>query len=212
MRRCDSGNILYHPAGEAHSDTLVTAAAAQHSAQNSNQGGGTPLSRPCAVLSAASRWILARGRWVRHFRCRHLFNSGENLIGAFEVFLFAIFACLTQHRAGNLWFAIGFHAAGDYAETLLSVRDSGFAASGTLLNSFLQAPAWLTGGKVGSEASVFSMLLLCVAMFCFQILYPQPSRQAKQVAQNLELSSRFCEGHDFSRAVRSLKMSVRFSA
>jgi len=115
--------------------------------------------------------------WSAAFGAVHLFNSDENLIGAFEVFLFAIFACLTLRRTGTLWFAIGFHAAGDYAETFLfSVPDSGFRASGTLLNSSLQGPAWLTGGKVGPEASVFSMLLLCVAMFCFHFLYPQPSR------------------------------------
>jgi membrane protease YdiL (CAAX protease family) len=116
--------------------------------------------------------------WSASFGAAHLFNSGENLIGALEVFLFAIFACLTLRRTGTLWFAIGFHAAGDYTETFLfSVRDSGFAASGTLLNSSLHGPAWLAGGKVGPEASVFSMLLLCIAMFCFHILYPQPTRQ-----------------------------------
>jgi membrane protease YdiL (CAAX protease family) len=116
--------------------------------------------------------------WSACFGAMHLFNSGENLIGALEVFLFAIFACLTLRRTGTLWFAIGFHAAGDYAETFLfSVRDSGFNASGTLLNSSLQGPAWLTGGTVGPEASAFSMLVLCVAMLCFHVLYPQASRQ-----------------------------------
>jgi hypothetical protein len=60
----------------------------------------------------------------------------RNLAGALEVFLFAIFACLTLRRTGALWFAIGFHAAGDYAETFLfSVRDSGYAASWIFLNS-----------------------------------------------------------------------------
>jgi hypothetical protein len=102
----------------------------------------------------------------------------RNLAGALEVFLFAIFACLTLRRTGALWFAIGFHAAGDYAETFLfSVRDSGYAASWTFLNSSFHGPGWLTGGKVGPEASVFSMLVLCVAMFCFHFLYPQASRQ-----------------------------------
>lgn len=119
--------------------------------------------------------------WSLAFAGVHLSNPGENLSGALEVFLFAIFACLTLRRTGALWFAIGFHAAGDYAETFLfSVRDSGFAASGTLLNSSLQGPAWLTGGKVGPEGSVFSILVLCIAMICFHFLYPQASRQ-KQV-------------------------------
>ncbi len=114
--------------------------------------------------------------WSLTFAGVHLFNPGENLTGASEVFLFAMFACLTLRRTGALWFAIGFHAAGDYAETFLfSVRDSGFAASGTLLNSSFHGPAWLTGGKVGPEASVFSMLALGFAMLCFHFLYPQAS-------------------------------------
>ena len=129
------------------------------------------------TLSQAIGFWPAAVIWSTAFGAMHLFNSGENLIGALEVFLFAIFACLTLRRTETLWFAIGFHAAGDYAETFLfSVPDSGFAASGTLLNSSLHGPAWLTGGKVGPEASVFSMLMLCVAMFCFHILHPQVNR------------------------------------
>ena len=86
--------------------------------------------------------------WSLVFAAMHLSNPDENLTGALEVFLFAIFACLTLRRTGALWFAIGFHAAGDYAETFLfSVRDSGYAASGTLLNSSFHGPAWLTGEK-----------------------------------------------------------------
>lgn len=114
--------------------------------------------------------------WSLAFGGVHLFNRGENVTGALEVFLFAIFACLTLRRTGALWFAIGFHAAGDYAETFLfSVRDSGFAASGTLLNSSFHGPRWLTGGNVGPEGSVFAMLALCVAMVCFHFWYPQAS-------------------------------------
>jgi uncharacterized protein len=116
--------------------------------------------------------------WSLAFAAIHLTNPDESLVGVSEVFLFAIFACLTLRRTGALWFAIGFHAAGDYAETFLfSVRDSGYAASGTLLNSSFHGPAWLTGGKVGPEASVFSFLLLCVAILCFHFLYPQANRQ-----------------------------------
>jgi len=130
------------------------------------------------TLSHAVGFWPAAVVWSAAFGGVHLFNSDENPIGAFEVFLFAMFACLTLRRTGSLWFAIGFHAAGDYAETFLfSVPDSGFLASGTLLHSSLHGPAWLTGGKVGPEASVFSMLLLCVAMFCFHISYPRPSHR-----------------------------------
>jgi uncharacterized protein len=116
--------------------------------------------------------------WSLLFGAAHLTNPNENLTGAFQVFLFAIFACLTLRRTGALWFAIGFHAAGDYAETFLfSVPDSGFAASGALLHSSFHGPVWLTGGKVGPEASVFSMLMLCIAMLCFHFLYAPATRQ-----------------------------------
>ena len=129
------------------------------------------------TLSQAVGFWPAAVVWSVAFGAVHLFNSGENPVGALEVFLFAIFACLTLRRTGALWFAIGFHAAGDYAETFLfSVPDSGFKASGVLLNSSLQGPAWLTGGNVGPEASGFSMLMLCVAMLCFHFLYP-PTRR-----------------------------------
>lgn len=117
--------------------------------------------------------------WSVVFAAVHLTNPGENLAGALEVFLFAMFACLTLRRTGALWFAIGFHAAGDYAETFLfSVHDSGYAASGTLLHSSFHGPAWLTGGKVGPEASVIAIPMLCVAMLCFNFLYPGARRQA----------------------------------
>jgi uncharacterized protein len=118
--------------------------------------------------------------WSLLFGAAHLLNPGENLVGATEVFLFAIFACLTLRRTGALWFAIGFHAAGDYAETFLySVPDSGYTASGTLLHSSFHGPAWLTGGQVGPEASIFSMLALAVAIFCFHFLYPQATRHSE---------------------------------
>lgn len=130
------------------------------------------------TLAQAIRFWPAAIVWSLTFAGVHLFNPGENLPGAAEVFLFAMFACLTLRRTGALWFAIGFHAAGDYAETFLfSVRDSGYAASGTLLHSSFHGPVWLTGGNVGPEASVFSIVALCVAMFCFHWLYPHTSRQ-----------------------------------
>ena len=67
---------------------------------------------------------------------------GEGWVGALSVMLFGIFAAFTLQRTGSLWFAIGFHAATDYAETFIySVPDSGMLASSHLLNSSL-ADRW----------------------------------------------------------------------
>lgn len=136
------------------------------------------------TLAQAIGFWPAAAIWSLVFAGAHLTNPDENLVGALQVFLFAMFACLTLRRTGALWFAIGFHAAGDYAETFLfSVRDSGFTASGTLLNSSFHGPEWLTGGKVGPEASVISMLVLCVATLCFHFLYPKATRREQVKSQ-----------------------------
>ncbi len=104
----------------------------------------------------------------------HLLNPNEGWAGALSVFLFGLFACLTLRRTGDLWFAIGFHAAADYAETFIySVPDSGYMATGHLLNSNLHAgPRWLTGGSIGPEGSVLALLLLGIACGLFAWLYP----------------------------------------
>jgi uncharacterized protein len=116
--------------------------------------------------------------WSLVFAAVHMTNPNENLAGALEVFVFALFAFLTLRRTGALWFAIGFHAAGDYAETFLfSVHDSGYAATGTLLSSSFHGPAWLTGGKVGPEGSVIAIVALGIAMVCFHFLYPPEGRR-----------------------------------
>jgi membrane protease YdiL (CAAX protease family) len=107
------------------------------------------------------------------FGAGHLSNQGEGWVGALEVAIFGIFACFTLRRTGNLWFAIGFHAAGDYAETFIySVPDSGLAATGHLLNSSFHGPKWLTGGTVGPEASAIDFVVFLLAFILFAWLYP----------------------------------------
>ena len=75
------------------------------------------------------------------FGALHLANSGEDKVGALSVFVIGMFFCLTLRRTGNLWFAVGLHAAFDWGETFLfSVPDSGLVAPGHLLNSSVSRP------------------------------------------------------------------------
>lgn len=107
------------------------------------------------------------------FGALHLFNAGESWVGALSVFTFGMFECFTLRRTGSLWFAIGFHAAGDYAESFIySVRDSGTFAVGHLLNSSFHGPAWLTGGTVGPEGSVLVFAFFALAFPLFAWIYP----------------------------------------
>lgn len=102
----------------------------------------------------------------------HLRNSGEDKIGAFSVFVVGMFLCLVLRRTGNLWLAVGLHAAFDWGETYLySVPDSGLVAPGHLLNSSFHGPTWLTGGTVGPEGSVMVFLVLAIAAAIFVRMY-----------------------------------------
>ena len=107
------------------------------------------------------------------FGAVHLFNRGEGKVGALSVFAIGMFFCLTLRRTGNLWFAVGLHAAFDWGETFLfSVPDSGFVAPGHLLNSSFHGPAWLTGGAVGPEGSVMAFVVIGITAVIFAFSYP----------------------------------------
>lgn len=107
------------------------------------------------------------------FGAVHLHNNGESRVGALSVFVIGMFFCLTLRRTGNLWFAVGLHAAFDWGETFLfSVPDSGLVAPGHLLNSSLHGAAWLTGGAVGPEGSVMAFMVVGIAAVIFVFVHP----------------------------------------
>ncbi len=109
------------------------------------------------------------------FGAIHLQNRGEDKVGALSVFVIGMFFCLTLRRTGNLWFAVGLHAAFDWGETYFySVPDSGLVAPGHLLNSSIHGPAWLTGGTVGPEGSVMAFGVVALAAAAFALVYPSP--------------------------------------
>lgn len=106
----------------------------------------------------------------------HSGNEGERWSGMLLAALIGLFFCFTLRRTGSLWFAIGFHAAWDWGETFFySVPDSGIVSPGHLLSSSLRGPAWLTGGSVGPEGSVFCFLLIVIVWAAFAKLYPRPA-------------------------------------
>ena len=111
------------------------------------------------------------------FGAIHLHNGGEDKIGALSVFVIGMFFCLTLRRTGNLWFAVGLHAAFDWGETFLfSVPDSGIVAPKHLLNSSFHGSAWLTGGTVGPEGSIISFGVVGLAAILFVIVFPSKEK------------------------------------
>jgi uncharacterized protein len=107
------------------------------------------------------------------FGAIHLRNPGEGWVGALGAAAIGFFFCLTLRRTGNLWFAVGFHAAWDWGETYLyAVPNSGTYEPGHLLSPSFNGPPWLTGGTVGPEGSVLCFVLLVVLWAMFHRAYP----------------------------------------
>jgi hypothetical protein len=113
----------------------------------------------------------------------HVQNDGEQWRGLLAAALIGFFFCLTLRRTGNLWFAVGFHAAWDWGETFLySVPDSGMVGPGHLLSSSHHGVDWLSGGPVGPEGSVLCFVVVAVIWIAFDRMYPQAEVRGEQVA------------------------------
>jgi hypothetical protein len=115
------------------------------------------------------------------FGAVHLGNPGEGWVGSLSAALIGLFYCLTLRRTGNLWFAVGAHAAFDWGETFLfSVTNSGFVAQqGHLSGASLRGPTWLTGGSVGPEGSIFCFLLIALMFAVFPLVFPAAPREGR---------------------------------
>jgi membrane protease YdiL (CAAX protease family) len=102
-------------------------------------------------------------------------DANENVVGSAAVVLFGLLLCLFLRRTGNLWCAVGFHAAYDWGQTFFyGVPDSGIVPYHNLFSSSFTGPGWLTGGKVGPEASILTPIVLLVAALVFSRFYRKP--------------------------------------
>jgi hypothetical protein len=107
------------------------------------------------------------------FGAAHLTNPGENVIGILHVVLTGMVFSLTVRRTGNLWFAVGYHAAWDWAETFFyGTPDSGLLATSRYLNTSVQGPAWLTGGSAGPEGSILAIAALLLLALLIHLRFP----------------------------------------
>jgi uncharacterized protein len=129
-------------------------------------------------------WLFVMAKRVRFWRAAlfvsiifavaHLGNHGENVLGILQVFAIGMLFCLMIRRTGTLWFALGFHAAWDWAETFFyGTPDSGLLGDGRFLNSSVQGPNWLTGGSAGPEGSILGMLIIVLCALLIHLRFPR---------------------------------------
>jgi hypothetical protein len=101
----------------------------------------------------------------------------ETWADALSVSLIGLFVCFTIARTGDLWLAVGFHAAFDFVALSLlgapNTGNNGKPVTGHLLATTFQGPAWLTGGSCGLEASLLIFPVLAVMSILFHFRFPQ---------------------------------------
>lgn len=101
--------------------------------------------------------------WSAVFVWMHMGNAGETLLGLLQTGVMALFFCLSLRITGSLWWAIGFHALWDWAESFFyGTANSGLRFSGRLLTESSHGEALWSGGNTGPEGSLFSLLVLVV--------------------------------------------------
>ena len=99
-------------------------------------------------------------------------NAGENWLGSVSLFVVGLLLAFTIQRTGNLWFAIGMHAAWDWTQSFLyGVPDSGINVAGHVLNPSFQGSKWMTGGAAGPEASAVTLVGYVIAFALINVRF-----------------------------------------
>jgi len=94
----------------------------------------------------------------------YFYKTGENLYDVVSLIGFSLLVCYTVLRTGSLWFAVGMHAAFDFTQFfLIGTQNGSQIPVGRLLDVSFPGPAWLTGGVLGTEASVLMYPLFVLA-------------------------------------------------
>jgi membrane protease YdiL (CAAX protease family) len=145
----------------------------------------------CRLPGGWSYWLSAV-LFSLMFASGHLGNPGENKFGIVMVFIDGMAMCFSLWRTGDLWFAIGNHAAWDWGQTFLfGTPNSGMHASHVLMNPSFHGPLLLSGGSDGPEGSVLVLLsealfIVLIAMVYRRRKYPLLKDSSQQSAVSIQ--------------------------
>jgi len=131
---------------------------------------------PCWLLhrAATPRWNFWQAAWVTStaFGYYHTSNPGETPVGIFAAALIGFTFCVALRMTGSAWWAIGCHAAWDWAETFFfGTADSGLVPRGHYLTTTPSgSPLW-SGGSDGPEGSLMVIAVSLLLLALLIVLY-----------------------------------------
>jgi membrane protease YdiL (CAAX protease family) len=120
------------------------------------------------------------------FMAGHIGNPGESAPGIIAVGEAGAIFAFSLYRTGTLWWAIGMHAAWDWAQTFFyGVSDSGLGGQGHLLATHPLGRSLISGGSVGPEGSIFVLPTLLMAAVIIHFTLPRRDYPLTADQQNL---------------------------
>ena len=125
--------------------------------------------------AALGFWTAALGISIL-FGLGHGSNPGESPIGLLSAGLAGMVFCLSLWRTGSLWWAIGFHASWDWAQSFLyGVADSGLMIEHHLFATHPVGKPVLSGGTTGPEGSIVILGIMVLIIFIILFTLPRTS-------------------------------------
>jgi uncharacterized protein len=136
---------------------------------------------PCLLLyvsksPSAGFWQAA---WVTStfFGFIHTGNNGETWIGIFSAAAIGFVFCVSVRLTGSAWWAIGFHASWDWAQTFFyGTADSGYVAEGHYLTTAPTGAVRWSGGSAGPEGSVIVIPVVLIVLVALIAAYGRRDR------------------------------------
>jgi hypothetical protein len=148
---------------------------------------------PCLMLhqktaahpESRARSAFWQAAWVTStfFGFYHTSNNGENWIGVFAAAFIGFVFCVSVRVTGSAWWAIGCHAAWDWAETFFyGAADSGFQGQGHFLSaSSAGNPLW-SGGADGPEGSLLVLGVVLLLLLFLIAFYARNNSESQAAA------------------------------
>lgn len=98
------------------------------------------------------------------FAWMHGANPGASPIWLVRLFCQGLLLAYAVIRTGSLWWSIGYHAGWNWASApLFGAAGSGYGNEGHVLTFSPTGSAWITGGDVGPEGSIFAFVAVMAA-------------------------------------------------